>query len=330
MARALCTKRTLTSRAEPAYGPRVRGILIGAAACGGLLGACRGDTSTPPDATPPAPDVPVTTLADLRFAVVGDTRPVNVDDTANYPTAVISTIWADVAAESPAPAFAISTGDYMFANVGGAEQAPQLDLYLGARGTYTAPIYAAMGNHECNGYTASNCGPGTTDGETTNYNMYMQRMVAPLGFTHPWFDAYFAAADGTWTAKVVVIAANAWNADQAAWLDTALSVPSTYTFVVRHESNSADTAPGVTPSQGIIGRHPLTLLIVGHTHTYQHQAAEHEVIIGNGGAPLSGGVDYGYAIVERRTDGAIQLSEHDYQTKAVVDAFAVGADGAPH
>src|SRR5262249_20062339 len=159
--------------------------------------------------------------------------------------------------------------DYMFADPSGTQASAQLDIYLAARGNYAGDVYAAMGNHECNGYTASNCGPGTQGGVTTNYTQYMTRMVQPLGFQHPSFDAYYQAPDKSWTAKVVVVAANAWNTDQAAWLDQALSVPSTYTFVVRHEANSADTAPGVTPSAQIIAKHPLTLLIVGHTHTYQ-------------------------------------------------------------
>lgn len=292
-----------------------------------LCAACRGGEHDPIDAAPPAPDVPVTTIPALRFAVVGDTRPVNLDDTGNYPTAVITKIWADVAAASPPTQFAVSTGDYMFASTGGDQASPQLDYYLGARASYPGTVYAAMGNHECTGATASNCGPGTLGGITKNYEQYLTRLVMPLGFTRPWFDAYFAAADGTWTAKLVVVAANAWNADQAAWLEQALSVPSTYTFVVRHESNDANTAPGVDPSAAIIAKHPLTLLIVGHTHTYQHRGAEREVIVGNGGAPLSGGFDYGYAIVERQADGSIQLSEYDYMTNALVDAWSVGPDG---
>jgi hypothetical protein len=303
----------------------VRALVI----AGLALAACRGDqTQGPPDAAP-QPDVPIQMISDLRFAVVGDTRPVNVDDTPNYPVAVITKIWQDVAAAQPAPAFGISTGDYMFANTGGAQASAQLDIYLTARDAFASPVYAAMGNHECNGYTNSNCGPGNVPGVTTNYTQYMTRMVQPLGFTHPWFDAYYQATDGTWTAKVVVIAANAWTSEQASWLEAALSVPSTYTFVVRHEADSADTAPGVVPSMAIIARHPVTLQIFGHTHTYQRQPASHAVIIGNGGAPLSGSVDYGYAILFRRGDGAIQLDEHDYMTNATIDSWAVAADGSP-
>ena len=48
----------------------------------------------------------------LTFAVVGDTRPADEDDTANYPTAIITQIYQDIEAETPQPQFAISTGDY--------------------------------------------------------------------------------------------------------------------------------------------------------------------------------------------------------------------------
>src|SRR5437764_113704 len=74
-------------------------------------------------------------LAELRFAVVGDTRPMNLDDTANYPAAIARAIWVDVEAEHPP--FALTTGDYMFATPGNAEARAQLDLYLGPRRAYS-------------------------------------------------------------------------------------------------------------------------------------------------------------------------------------------------
>jgi Calcineurin-like phosphoesterase len=277
--------------------------------------------AVPPDAAPLA--------GDLRFAVVGDTRPANLDDTAHYPTAIIQQIWSDVEAASPHPSFALSTGDYMFASTGGVEADAQLDLYLGARAAYQGTVYPALGNHECTGYTASNCGSGAADGITRNYSAFIARMLMPLGHAQPWYEVDVAPAGAGWTAKLVFVAANAWSSEQAGWLEQALARPTTYTFVIRHEGVDATTAPGVTPSQQIIDQHPLTLLIVGHTHTYRHQASAREVICGNGGAPLTSGANYGYAIVDRRGDGAIQLTAYDYASNAVVDRWAVHADGTP-
>ncbi len=266
-------------------------------------------------------------LDELRFAVVGDTRPANLDDTAHYPTDIVQQIWAAVDAEQPHPQFAVTTGDYMFASTTGHEQGPQLDLYLGARAAFHGVVYPALGNHECDGYTKSNCGPGGTTGEPDNYLQFMDRMLGPIGELRPYFTERFAARDGSWTAKFVFVAANAWNNDQAHWLDLTLSEPTTYTFVVRHEPHDSNTAPGVDPSQAIIAKHPLTMLIVGHTHTYRHIPAYREIIVGNGGAPLTSDVDYGYVTVARNADGTLTATSYALATHTVVDQFSVTAAG---
>jgi hypothetical protein len=108
-----------------------------------------------------------------------------------------------------------------------------------------------------------------------------------------------------------------------------MAKPTTYTFVVRHEGSNATTAPGVTPSGQIMKQYPYTLLLAGHTHTFSYSASTREVIIGNGGAPLTGGVDYGYLIGEQRADGAIVFNEYDYSTNAAATTFVVTANGTP-
>ncbi|HEY1556376.1 MAG TPA: metallophosphoesterase [Kofleriaceae bacterium] len=268
-------------------------------------------------------------LDTLDFAVVGDSRPANIDDTANYPGAVVQQIFSDVEAEVPHPAFAVTTGDYMFASTGGLQAAPQLGVYLGARAAYSGEVYPTMGNHECTGYTDSNCGPGGSDGDTENYQQYMAKLVAPIGETRPWFIEHVAATDGSWSAKLVFIAGNAWNQTEAAWLDLALAEPSTYTFAVRHEPHYSTTAPGVNPSTELLAKHPFTLLLTGHTHSYAHVAAYKEIIVGNGGAPPNTGTNYGYVIVARQPDGTLQVTSYDYASHAIVDQFAINPDGSP-
>ena len=269
------------------------------------------------------------TLDTLSFAIVGDTRPNLEDDTANYPTAIIHKIWQDVEAASPRPAFAISTGDYMFANPWGSEPGPQLDKYLGARAAYTNVAFPALGNHECTGGTASNCGAGNASGVTHSYQAFFDKMLTPIGVTKPYYTVNIGSTTNAWSAKFVFMAANAWDSAQQSWLTTELSTPTTYTFVIRHEGPSANTAPGVTPSISIINQHPHTLTICGHTHTYERLASEKTVIVGNGGAPLSGSVNYGYVIARQRSDGAIVFKEYDYDTNAVQATFALKADGTP-
>ena len=255
------------------------------------------------------------------------TRPANEDDTAHYPTAIITKIWQDIAATDAD--FAVSTGDYQFSNPSNSQAAAQLALYATARAAFPGKLYAAMGNHECTGYTASNCGSGNTDGITNNYTAFTSKLLAPINQTLPYYSVRFDASDGSYTAKLVVIAANAWDSTQATWLDSALAVQTTYTFVVRHEDRTANTAPGVTPSETIIKKYPLTMRIVGHTHTYTHYASDKEVVCGNGGAPLTSGTNYGYGVVERLSDGNVQFTEYDYENSTVIDTFKVTPSGDP-
>jgi hypothetical protein len=161
---------------------------------------------------------------------------------------------------------------------------------------------------------------------TENYQAFLTKLLGPIGQAAPYYGVNFTAADQSWTAKFLFVAANAWTQDQATWLDQELAKPTTYTFVVRHEGSSAN-APGVQPSDQILAQHPTTMVLAGHSHTFEHYAGDKQVITGNGGAPLSGSVNYGYVIVERRADGAITFAAKDYATKAAFNSFVVGADG---
>lgn len=261
----------------------------------------------------------------LMFGIVGDTRPPLPDDTAGYPTAIAAQIWARVAAAQPP--LVVTTGDYVFASTYANQTAPQLDLYLKAASAYSGLRLPVLGNHECTGATASNCGPGTKNGITNNYSTFVDKMLKPLGLAQPWYSVPVEASDKSWTAKFVVIAANAWNAEQAAWLDLELSKPTTYTFVVRHEPFETVATPGVPPSNAIIAKHPMTILLCGHTHTFAYKPSSREVVVGNGGAPLSGSVNYGYVLARRRNDGAIAFTAYDYATGQAVSTFAVQANG---
>src|SRR5207248_8875749 len=101
-----------------------------------FLAACSSNSGHPLDDGGPSgdgkhPDAKLVdagggSISELRFAIVGDTRPPSPDDTANYPTPIITKIWQDIENESPRPEFAVSTGDYMFASTFRSEQIPQL------------------------------------------------------------------------------------------------------------------------------------------------------------------------------------------------------------
>jgi len=96
----------------------------------------------------------------------------------------------------------------------------------------------------------------------------------------------------------------------------------------RHEGTNAVSQTSCGASQTIIDAHPLTLLIVGHTHTYSHYSSTKEVVVGIGGAPLTSGTDYGYAVVVRNADGTITVTVYNYSSHAVIDTFKISATGA--
>ena len=45
--------------------------------------------------------------------------------------------------------------------------------------------------------------------------------------------------------------------------------------------------------------------------------------MGNGGAPLTGSVDYGFVIAAQQADGSMLLNAYDYATNAVTNSFKV-------
>jgi hypothetical protein len=253
----------------------------------------------------------------LAFTVFGDVRPANYGDDANYPTAVITSI---MQRSNATPAlFAIGTGDYMFSG-SAASVSAQLGALLGAERSFTKFIFHAMGNHECTGAVASNCPNGT---ETPNVRSFQMSLV-PFSST-PYYAVDIDTRAGL--AKLVIVAANAWDATQASWLDGELARPTAYTFVIRHEPPGNTEAPGASASDPIIARHPLTLGLYGHTHEYRHIDANH-VISGNAGAPLERG-QYGFLYVEQRDDGNVDVQEIREDTGQVIERWAVTPAGSP-
>ena len=175
---------------------------------------------------------------------------------------------------------------------------------MAARAGFSGPFYPAMGNHECTGYTDSNCGAGNPDGITKNLTAFESTMLAPIGETAPyytetWRPATVAGPRSSWSSRVT-----RGRRRKSTWLTGELAKPTTYTFVVRHESVSDMSQTKCTASQTIVKAQPLTLLIVGHTHEYSHEKSDKEIINGIGGAPLTSGTNYGYTIVSRPAGGS--------------------------
>jgi hypothetical protein len=179
---------------------------------------------------------------------------------------------------------------------------------------YSGTVFAAMGNHECDGYTADNC-----SAPTNNFSAFMDALVKPLGQALPYYAVPIQGSDGSWTAKLLIVACNAWSGDQKTWLEGQLGMQTTYTIVVRHEPASATTGPCVADAESLLAAYPYDLSLVGHTHHYA--VGGKEIVVGNGGAPLSGGT-YGYAVVEQ-TGAGFTVSDYDYATAQPVSSNMV-------
>ena len=144
------------------------------------------------------------------------------------------------------PPFVISTGDYQFSSTKSGQAAPQMDLYQQARAQYPGVQFPAMGNHECTGATASNCG-SSGSGMTEEYTAFLQKFLAPIQKTLPYYVVHVNASDGSWTSKFVVIAANAWDSVQADMARVRDGREDDVHVRRRHEPAAATTAPGYQP-----------------------------------------------------------------------------------
>jgi hypothetical protein len=258
----------------------------------------------------------------LIFGVFGDARPGNIpqnpSDTSGYPKQILTSIF-DLAQQKGAK-FMVGTGDYMFADVQAAVDA-QLAVFDEAHAGFSGPLYLAMGNHECTGYTDSNCPGGA---ESPNVLSFAKRL--PSGVSSLYYRVDFDTPSGK--AKMIFIAANAWSTEQESWLQAQLADPTTYTFVVRHEpaTGTHGSAPGAQPSESLVLASKLTLELLGHTHEYRHTDTQH-VICGNGGAPTSGG--YGFLLIEQQADGTLVATEYDQATGTATDTWKITAAGNP-
>ena len=271
----------------------------------------------------PPPTLAPIAMGNLAFGAFGDVRPNEPDDTAGYPDRIVSAIFAGLAMAGVP--LTVDAGDHCFQSDtrgGSTCHAQFVGHFMADRAAhYGGTLLPTMGNHEgCGAYaaTAANCAAWSSG----LVHDFLVDIVEPSTGQSA-FPYYSVAVHGAWgTAKFVVVAANAWSSAQGTWLAATLEVPTTYTFVIRHEPSSDPRAPGVAPSEALLASHhrqgTLTLSITGHTHLVQLPGGtrpygdpaygatrEYETIVGNGGAPLDAGSYYGFVLFRRRGDRAI-------------------------
>jgi hypothetical protein len=222
---------------------------------------------------------------------------------------------------NPRPQFVLATGDYMFASTTSSTAQQQMNLYAQSVALFTGgPLYPVMGNHECDGSTANNCSGRTTN----NLTAFKNGVLAAIGKTKTYYAISFSSSNASypWTAKLIVLSCNEWDSMQLSWLNQQIAVPTTYTFVTRHESSNADAvAPCINDVDPVLMAHPPNLLLVGHTHTFEvfkksstyNMLPVDEVVVGIGGAQQQlnpGQIPvFGFATVEQVATG-FKISEY--------------------
>lgn len=294
------------------------------------LCACAPGASAPPRPPPSAgaPDAgPVPqgsvgfdggTADRLFFALTGDTRPGACDATDQYPTAAITQIAASMKALNVQ--FAIDLGDHMFVCNNSVQEAQQqMGFYTTAIAGGPATWWMTMGNHECgSAYAGSSCAVGTPD---ANFDSYLAALKRP----RPWYSTDVQTSQGL--ARFVFVADDAWNAEQAAWLEATLNdadAHAKYTFVARHHPVSGSRAGSDAIINAIVS-HKFTLLLTAHEHTYLHDTrlyAGRTVIVGIGGGPSF--APPGFGTVEQNLDGTLTFVLRDLSGNPTGAPWAVG------
>lgn len=255
----------------------------------------------PPSTAPPSGSVGPNggSVDRLWFAATGDTRPGSCDATDQYPRAAVAQLASSMKALSVQ--FALDLGDHMFVcNQSLPEARQQMGFYMGAIAAGPATWWLTMGNHECGAaYSGGGCAVGRPD---ANFDAYLEALARP----RPWYANDVQTSLGL--ARFVVIADDAWGAEQAAWLESTLAdadAHARYTILARHHPvTGSRTGPGEILAA--IGRHKATLILTAHTHSYAHDGPR-SAIIGLGGA----GPSTGFATVLQNADGTLTFTLHD-------------------
>ena len=257
-------------------------------------------------------------VAMLHFGLAGDTRPPSCEDTAGYPSGVISTIALEF--EKLGVDFALDLGDHMYVcnNSSSVAQA-QMGLYMQGIKPFTGTWFMTMGNHEC---TATPC---TANSSNANYVAFMNAL-APISKS-PYYSFDVQTALGL--ATFVIIADNAFDSTEAAWLDATLATAdqkAKYTIVARHHPEGDTSVATNAESVQIIRNHKFALFLTGHEHLYKHMTTDNgrDLVLGNGGAPLiAGGAYNGYAVVDQQSNGDLKVSVYD-TGNVLQDSWSVG------
>ena len=290
---------------------------------GDVVDACGSSQDAGVAAKPGTPDAGVVptgtvdadggTVDRLWFATTGDTRPSSCNDSGNYPKAAIAQIAASMKALRVQ--FAVDLGDHMYVcSDQGALTGAQLDataqtqmgFYMTAIAQGPSTFWMTMGNHECDAAYNKRQPCIVGGAHDPNFAAYMTALNRPQPY-------YFTDVQtGTGLARFVMVADDAWDATQAAWLSSTLAYADArakYTIVARHHPVQGSRT-GAAETLSILHAHKYTLVLTAHNHDYEHDTTSWQgrsAVVGLGGA----GGSWGFATVLQNPDGTLSFVQRD-------------------
>jgi hypothetical protein len=287
----------------------------------------RRDMATVP-CTPPAGGTITSsggTVDRLFFGYTGDTR--MTSSGTGYTSQlqlVINNIFTQMGQKGVE--FAMDGGDHMEAS-NYSEAAACMSDYGTAAAKLGKPVFMTMGNHECAASFSNDCGYAGAATMDAKMSAYMAALKTISGQTSPYYRFDVMTRSGK--AVFLVVADDAWNSTQQAWLTQQLNDAdqnAKYTFVSKHHPDGNTDQPAFQQIYDLVKSHKYTLFLTGHSHEYKHQFNDHRaVVMGLGGAPFDNPNQmwWGYLTVLQCPDDSIQVTVYDQATGNLQDTWAV-------
>jgi hypothetical protein len=261
------------------------------------------------------------TVDRLLFGMTGDTRP--TDCGSAYPTGIIDNIFTELKGQGAQ--FVVDQGDHLFncsySPAGLASARQQMAAYVSAATLFGQTVFMTLGNHECSGESTTLCDAQGSYGPNPNYTAFMEslRPISAL----PYYRVDVQTSTGL--AVFLIVADDVWDSAEQSWLTQQLTdadLRAKYTFVSKHHPNRNTDHPEFQQIFDLVTAHKYTLFMTGHSHYYRHDSRDPRVLVmGVGGAPLSGGNFWGYGTVRQGPDDRIYVTIYDQATNHVEDQF---------
>jgi hypothetical protein len=295
---------------------------------GGDSSDLAGADFTVPNCTTPASGGVTTsggTVDRLFFGYTGDTRPSS--NSSSYPAGLqttIDTIYTQMGAKGVQ--FALDGGDHMEAS-NHSDAVGNMASYQTAAAKLGKPLFMTMGNHECATSFSNDCGYSGAASSDVKMSAYMSALSTISGQSQPYYRVDIMTGSGK--AVFLVVADDAWNATQQAWLTAQLTdadANAKYTFVSKHHPDGNTDQAVFQQIYDLVTSHKYTLFMTGHSHEYKHPFSNpRAVVMGLGGAPFDNPSQMwnGYLTVMQCPDDHIYVTAYDIATGNVMASFNV-------